>query len=70
MNDAPRLDRSPQGEFALHDPIIDLGFALGPTGTPPRIRLETKNGTVIWATVPDRALLERFVRQWQKLLGF
>ena len=61
----PPLQRTPRGEFVVSEPITDLGFELGLTGTRPKLRLETTSGPVIWAET-NRDQIERFVRQWVK----
>lgn len=61
------FDRAPSGALILRDEITDLGFRLGPPGTPVRIRLALTTTTVIEATIAQSAL-ERFARQWVKLL--
>ena len=63
----PPLQRTPRGEFVVSEPITDLGFELGLTGTRPKLRLETTSGTVIWAET-NRDQIERFVRQWVALV--
>ncbi len=67
MDDEPKFIRTPQGEFVLSEPVADLGFSIGRSGTLPRLRLQTTGATVIWADVPLEQI-ERFVGQWQKLL--
>ena len=68
MPNQPTFNRTPDGEFLLSEPIADLGFSIGGSGTSPQLRLQTTSGNVIWAEVP-KDQIERFVRQWQKLLG-